>query len=88
MRRCPIAGAHECLRLVYVGGAIGRLPTNIQFATFSLLVVFYARVVYTTDWEEYYKRRVVGVHVTANLVVLLGFCGTVPLVLVDRVLVS
>jgi len=52
-----------------------RFPINIQFATFSLLVVFYARVAYYEKWESTYKKRVVAAYSFVNISVLLGFAG-------------
>jgi hypothetical protein len=51
-----------------------RLPVNVQFATFALLVVFYARVVFSSDWDHH-KARVVGIYVAINVLMNAFFVG-------------
>ena len=51
-----------------------RLPIIIQFATFSLLLLFYANIIYKcTDsaWWDKYRRYFVGAYVAFNLTLLL-----------------
>lgn len=42
-------------------------PLNLQIATYSLLVTFYAHVVHRARWEDYYKRRVFGTWAASNI---------------------
>ncbi|EAL67350.1 hypothetical protein DDB_G0280247 [Dictyostelium discoideum AX4] len=46
------------------------IPINIQFATFSLLVLFYAHVVHRTTWERFTRMRFTIVYSSVNIILL------------------
>ncbi|KAN0030499.1 hypothetical protein ACTA71_009138 [Dictyostelium dimigraforme] len=46
------------------------IPINVQFATFSLLVLFYAHVVHRTTWERYTRMRFTIVYLSVNIILL------------------
>ncbi|KAN0028361.1 hypothetical protein ACTFIV_010203 [Dictyostelium citrinum] len=46
------------------------IPINIQFATFSLLVLFYAHVVHRTTWERFTRMRFTIVYLSVNIILL------------------
>jgi hypothetical protein len=46
------------------------LPFNIQFATFSLLVLYYAEVIYKKNWRRKRRRQFVSIYCIVNIVFL------------------
>eukprot|EP00026_Physarum_polycephalum_P009186 Phypoly_transcript_09299.p1 GENE.Phypoly_transcript_09299~~Phypoly_transcript_09299.p1 ORF type:complete len:415 (+),score=36.99 Phypoly_transcript_09299:118-1362(+) len=56
------------------------IPLNIQFATFSLLVIFYAHLVHKSTWERYTKRRFAIAYVVINAVLLILQCVSLGVV--------
>jgi len=50
------------------------VPLNFQFATFSLLVVFYAHLVHKSTWEKYMKKRFTIAYIVINVVLLALQC--------------
>lgn len=65
----------------YLTHDIDRTPINIQFAIFSLLVVFFARVVYFNEWDAKYKRRVVTTYGVLNVFALVFYAIWIILIL-------
>ncbi|EGC38238.1 hypothetical protein DICPUDRAFT_29057 [Dictyostelium purpureum] len=46
------------------------IPINIQFATFSLLVLFYAHVVHRATWERFTRKRFTIAYSSVNFILL------------------
>jgi len=61
-----------------ISGTVGEvllwIPLNFQFATFSLLVVFYAHLVHKNTWEKYTKKRFTIAYITVNTILLIMQC--------------
>ncbi|KYQ92171.1 hypothetical protein DLAC_07012 [Tieghemostelium lacteum] len=55
------------------------IPINIQFATFSLLVLFYAHVVHRHSWERVTKKRFTIAYCIVNVVLLILQCVWIAL---------
>lgn len=47
------------------------IPLNIQFATFSLLVVFYAHLVHKSSWERTTKKRFAAAYIAVNAILII-----------------
>lgn len=54
-----------------------RIPINLQFATFSLLVLFYAHLVHRATWEKTMKRICTATYIGTNVVFLILQAGIV-----------
>eukprot|EP01133_Synstelium_polycarpum_P001458 gene1458-1691_t len=53
------------------------IPINIQFATYALLVLFYAHVVHRATWERTTKKRFTIAYILVNAVLLILQCAWV-----------
>ncbi|EGG23487.1 hypothetical protein DFA_05620 [Cavenderia fasciculata] len=50
------------------------IPVNIQFATYALLVLFYAHVVHRNSWERITKKRFTIAYAAVNIILLILQC--------------
>ncbi|GAM23495.1 hypothetical protein SAMD00019534_066700, partial [Acytostelium subglobosum LB1] len=57
-----------------VSNLLLNIPINIQFATYSLLVLFYAHVVHRKTWEQSTKKLFTIIYVCVNTVLLVLQC--------------
>eukprot|EP00128_Syssomonas_multiformis_P008161 Colp12_sorted_trinity150504_noHs@71 len=47
------------------------LPINVQFATYSLVVLYFAQVVHKHDWEKSYKRMFYASWIVVNILLII-----------------
>jgi hypothetical protein len=52
-----------------------RISVNLEFATISMLVVFYASLCYKSTWKQYHRVRVLSVYAITNILFLFVVLG-------------